>query len=217
MSLNSCSIGSIASSMKLQEEAIGMALWHQVTTVVILRQNMRQKVQSLLDSQLRTALENMRYKACTPEDIRFLRTRISLNLPGRPSICDDNFRNVSIITAKNLHKDEINKLGASRFAQETGQQLTNFYSEDSHNVKNSEKSSSGVLHIKEITDEIQTSLWSQPPSSTDKNIAGNLSLCIGLPVMIRYNFATELCMTRGQEGYVYGWQCKLGKKKTADS
>ena len=100
------------------------------------------------------------------------------------SICDDNFRNVSIITAKNLHKDEINKLGASRFAQETGQQLTSFYSEDSLNFKNSEKASSGALHIKEITDEIQTSLWSQPPSSTDKNIAGNLSLCIGLPVMI---------------------------------
>jgi hypothetical protein len=213
VSLYSRSIGSIASSMKSQEEAIGKALWHQVTTVVILRQNMRQKVQSLLDSQLRTALENMRYKACTPEDIRFLRSRISSNLPGRPSICDDNFRNVSIITAKNLHKDEINKLGASRFAQETGQQLTNFYSEDSPNVKNSEKSSSGVLHIKEITDEIQTSLWSQPPSSTDKNIAGNLSLCIGLPVMIRYNFATELCMARGQEGYVHGWQCKIGKKK----
>ena len=91
----------------------------------------------------------MHYKACTPEDIRFLRTRISSNLPGRPSICDDNFRNVSIITAKNLHKDEINKLGANRFAQETGQQLTNFYSEDSPNVKNSEKSSSGVLHIRD--------------------------------------------------------------------
>ena len=145
---------------------------------------MRQKVQSLLDNQLRIALENMCYNTCTPEDIRFLRTHISSNLPGKPSICDDNLRNVSIITTKNLHKDEINKLGANRFAQETGQQLTNFYSEDSPHVKNSEKSSSGVLHIKDIKDEIQTSLWSQPPSSTDKNIAGNLSLCIGLPVMI---------------------------------
>ena len=57
--------------MKSQEEAIGKALWHQVMTVVILRQNMRQKIQSVLDNQLRTALENMRYKACTPEDIRF--------------------------------------------------------------------------------------------------------------------------------------------------
>ena len=79
------------------------------------------------------------------------------------------------------------------------------------------KNQSLVFSIKEITDEIQTSLWSQPPSSTDKNIAGNLSLCIGLPVMIQYNFATELCMTCGQEGYVHGWQCKIGKKKTAGS
>ena len=87
--------------------------------------------------------------------------------------------------AKNLHKDEINKLGAIWFAQETGQKLTNFYSEDSANVKNNEKKPSGTLHIKEITDEIQMSLWSQPPSSTDKNIAVNLSLCIELPVMIQ--------------------------------
>jgi hypothetical protein len=212
VSLYSRSIGAVASNIKSQEEAIGKALWHQVTTVVILRQNMRQKVQSALDNQLRTALENMRYKACTAEDIGFLKTRISSNLPNRASICDDKFRNVSIITAKNLHKDEINKLGAIRFSQETGQTLSHFYSEDSTNINNNGKTNSGVLRIKEITDEIQTSLWSQPPSSTDKNIAGNLSLCIGLPVMIRYNFATELCMTRGQEGYVHGWQSKIGKK-----
>ena len=125
--------------MKSQEEAIGKALWHQVTTVVILRQNMRQKNQNVLDNQLRTALENMHYKACTSEDIRFLRTHISSNLPNRPSICDDNFRDVSIITAKNLHKDEINRLGAIQFAQETGQKLMNFYSEGSVNLNNNEK------------------------------------------------------------------------------
>ena len=48
----------------------------------------------------------------------------------------------------------------------------------------------------------------QQPSTTDKHIAGKLSLCIGLPVMIRFNFATELCMTQGQEGFVIGWQSK---------
>ena len=30
--------------------------------------------------------------------------------------------------------------------------------------------------------------------------------------MIQYNFATELCMTRCQEGYVHGWQSRMGKK-----
>ncbi|KAF5372512.1 hypothetical protein D9758_005259 [Tetrapyrgos nigripes] len=32
-----------------------------------------------------------------------------------------------------------------------------------------------------------------------------------MPVMIRYNSATELCITKGQEGYVHGWKAKTGK------
>ncbi len=74
VSLYSRTIGSIATDKKSQEEAIGKALWHQITTVVILRQNMRQNKQSSEDTKLRTALENMRYKSCTVDDINFLRT-----------------------------------------------------------------------------------------------------------------------------------------------
>ena len=48
-----------------QEAAIGKALWHQITTVVILRRNMRQKLQTPRDAKLRTALVNMRYGKCT--------------------------------------------------------------------------------------------------------------------------------------------------------
>ena len=44
-----------------QEAAIGKALWHQITTVVILKQNMRQKTQSPENAALRTALINMLY------------------------------------------------------------------------------------------------------------------------------------------------------------
>ncbi|PBK87472.1 hypothetical protein ARMGADRAFT_855659, partial [Armillaria gallica] len=43
-------------------------------------------------------------------------------------------------------------------------------------------------------------------------IPGKLSLCIGLPVMIRRNTATELGITKGQEGTVYGWQSRKGSK-----
>ena len=213
VSLYSRTIGSISTDLKSQEEAVGKALWHQVTTVVILRQNMRQKKQSIEDAKLRTALENMRYKACTVEDINFLRTCISSNLPDCPSICDRIFRDVSIITGTNLQKDEINRLGALRFAQETGQSLIEFFSDDSprSNHTDSERTT-GTKLVNEITDNMQNGFWSQPPSSTDKHIAGKLSLCIGLPVMIRYNYATELCMTRGQEGFVYGWQSKKGSR-----
>ena len=214
VSLYSRSIGAIAADMKSQEESVGKALWHQITTVVILRVNMRQKKQSSDDAKLRTTLENMRYKACTPGDIAFLRTRISSTIPGQPSICDSNFRNVSIITGTNIHKDEINRLGALRFAQETGQTLVDFFSEDSSRITQSDlaEESRGVKRVGELTKEIMDSLWSQPPSSTDKHIAGKLSLCIDLPIMIRYNFATEMCMTRGQEGFVHGWQSKIGSK-----
>jgi hypothetical protein len=52
-----------ATSLRDQEAAI--ALSHQVTTVVILCQNMRQRTQSTDDAKFREALSNMRYKACT--------------------------------------------------------------------------------------------------------------------------------------------------------
>lgn len=81
-------------SVKRQEAAIGKALWHQVNTVVILRQNMRQHNQSAEDSMMRTALENMRYRACTPEDIRFLRTRIADKGPNDPKLAQKRFRQV---------------------------------------------------------------------------------------------------------------------------
>ena len=66
-----------AMSVRSQQSAIGKALWHQITTVVILRQNMRQNTQSVDDTKFRTALENMRYARCTEEDIAFLKTCIA--------------------------------------------------------------------------------------------------------------------------------------------
>ena len=74
-----------------QESAIGKALWHQVTTVVILRDNMRQRSQTPADAKMRTALENMRYSACTPEDISFLKTRIAGRRPDQPKLAAKDF------------------------------------------------------------------------------------------------------------------------------
>ena len=71
-------------STEHQESAIGKALWHQITTVVILHQNMRQARQSVIDTKLWTALENMRYKSCMPDNIVFLGTRIAGRGPNDP-------------------------------------------------------------------------------------------------------------------------------------
>ncbi|KDQ34011.1 hypothetical protein PLEOSDRAFT_1074087 [Pleurotus ostreatus PC15] len=193
VSLYSHLIGRSLGKLKQQEEAFGKALWHQVVTVVILRQNMRQKTQSEDDAQFRTALENMRYRACTAADIQFLRSRISTTIQGRPSVCDANFRNVSIITARHINKDAINDLGEQRFASEHGVHLSTFYCEDSvAPLGDSEEVKGKKRAAKRL-------LWEQPACSVEKKIPGKLNLCKGLPVMLRNNSATELCMTNGQE------------------
>ena len=205
-------------SINKQEETIGKALWHQITTVVILRENMRQTAKSPEDSKLCTALENMRYKACTSEVIAFLHTRISGLGPDKPKLAQKRFQNVSIITAWNAHKDQINKLGSKRFAQGNGQELMTFYSkdqwaDDDENHKNRKKVYRSTKQHKQksntLNPDLQSALWSLPHGSTE-HIPGKLSICMGLPVMLRHNEATECCMTKGAEGTVAGWQASMG-------
>ncbi|KJA13377.1 hypothetical protein HYPSUDRAFT_110311, partial [Hypholoma sublateritium FD-334 SS-4] len=99
-------------SLRDQENTIGLLTWHQITTVVILKQNMRQQSQTDEDSALRTALENMRYAACTTEDLNFLNSRTVGPGPLKPKLNEFPFRDVSIITAWNAQKDLINDLGS---------------------------------------------------------------------------------------------------------
>jgi hypothetical protein len=202
-------------SVRGQEAAIGKALWHQITTVVILRKNMRQKNQSVEDTKLRTALENMRYRSCTSQDIAFLRSRIAGKGPKDPKLAQKNFRNVSIITAFNSQKDKINQLGCERFAAENNQTLTSFYSIDRWKDPEESKKNKGrpkkklvdpVRKSNVFSPQLQKALWEQPHASSNKHVPGKLTLCIGMPVMLRHNDATECCITKGAEATVVSWQ-----------
>lgn len=173
------------------------------------------------DENFRKALANMRYKACTPADIAFLRSCVSSSLPGRSHVDEKQFRNVSVIATLNSQKDEINRLGSERFAAETKQPLVNFYSidtvpmddfEENRDKRNIFRGQRRAVKNGIIPDEIQEVLWEQPPCANTKLIPGKLSLCIGLPIMIRHNTATEMCMTKGQEAIVYGWRSHKGQK-----
>ena len=206
-------VGIHATNLKSQEEAMGHALWHQVTSVVILRQNMRQKFISADDDKLRTALSNMRYKACTKDDIQFLKSKITSSHSSHPSISDPNFTSVSIITARNIDKDEINRLGCIKFAKLTGQNLTHFYSQDRLPPSckpGIHSTNTPAMQMNSIPYGLQTELWNLPHSAADKHIPGKLSLCIGMPIMIKYNEATELGITNGQDATVVGWQSYPG-------
>jgi hypothetical protein len=73
--------------------------------------------------------------------------------------------------------------------------------------------SKGVPKSKHKSDDIgyedQVELWKLRPGATE-HFPRKLSLCLGMPVMIRNNDATELCITKGQEGFVVGWQSTTG-------
>jgi hypothetical protein len=202
-----------------QEAAIGKALWHQITTVVILRQNMRQKSQTKEDASLRAALVNMRYGACTPNDIQFLRTLVAGKRLDQPNVAAKQFRNAAIICGVHTQKDQINQLGCERFAAETHQNLTNFYSVDKWGKESdpatkqkwgkSKAAPKSKHKSNEIDFDVQQEIWKVRHGATD-HFPGKLSLCLGMPVMIRNNDATELCITKGQEGFVVGWQSIKG-------
>jgi hypothetical protein len=207
-------------SVRNQETVIGKVLWHQITTVVILVENMRQKTQSESDGKLRTALENMRYAACTPADIAFLQSLIAGQNDMSPCLSDPRFRNVSIITARNNQRDRINEEGSRRFAADHGLELSHFYSLDElaggdnpkarkHRRKRAQNLLTKSPTLSGLTRADQEALWECHPHMSD-HIPGKLSLCVGMPVMIRNNEATELCVTKGQEAVVVGWDAYDG-------
>lgn len=202
-------------SYKDQTVSMGKALWHQVTTVVILRENMRQREQNPEDAKLCTALDNLRYKSCTDADIKHIQGRVAGRAAGSPKLNQPRFRNVSVITARNTYRDRINELGCERFAAENNQTLHTFYSSDCWSTDTDDRKSyrqQTALDPKCTTNEIdpvlQQKLWDLPPASSEHH-AGKLTLCIGLPIMIKANEATECCVTNGAEGIVVGWKSRL--------
>ena len=198
-----------SSSDYSQKAVIGKGIWHQTTTVVILRENMRQNGVGSNDDKLRAALDNMRYKACTPQDIDYLHTLLVESQPnGVKKLLSPDFRNVSVITGINAHRDKINEMGVERFAKDTDQELESFYSIDTWN----DSSAKAGDHI---SSSFQKVLWSLPPDCTEHH-AGVLKLCHGMPVLIKVNEATECCVTNGAEGYIVHWNSSVnpstGKK-----
>ncbi|KAJ7746062.1 hypothetical protein B0H16DRAFT_1313801 [Mycena metata] len=174
---------------------------------------MRQVESTPEDDKLRAALANMRYAACTSEDLSFLRTRIAGLRPSDPRLDSHLFRNVAIITAWNSQKDVINRLGAKRFAEDTDQDLSVFYSIDrisSRSVDKSKWKRCEQSRCSRIGSKMRNKLWNAAPSSNSEHLPGKLLLCLGMPFLLRTNDATELCMTKGQESVVVGWDESIG-------
>ncbi|KAI0351827.1 hypothetical protein OH77DRAFT_1486543 [Trametes cingulata] len=212
---DSVGVWSTEMSPKAQMSVIGQAIWHQFTTVVILRKNMRQAGLSEEDQRYRKALENARMKACDADDIALLRSRIVGLTHSSPVLHPPGREPVSIITALNSHRDSINSVGSKAFAQAMGIDLIEFHSVDSWAADEDQDSTRATQRVhastvnprrssNRIGKEMQELLWSLSPCLTGHH-AGVLKLCQGMPVLLKKNEATELCATNGAEGVVVGW------------
>ncbi|EIW54149.1 uncharacterized protein TRAVEDRAFT_132365, partial [Trametes versicolor FP-101664 SS1] len=217
LALYSDSVGAWSSSLSLkgQMNVIGQALWHQFTTVVILRQNMRQSGLNDGDKRYRKALENARMKDCDSHDIALFRSRIVGVSSKSPALHPPGSEPVSVITALNSHRDAVNEVGSQLLSQSLGLELEEFYSLDSWAPDKTEssvratqraqdRSINPVRSTNNVGVHMQELLWSLSPCFTDHQ-AGVLRLCRGLPVLLKNNEATELCATNGAEAVVVGW------------
>ncbi|OBZ78025.1 hypothetical protein A0H81_02091 [Grifola frondosa] len=208
-----------AATVSAQKNAIGKSLWHAFTTVVILRQNMRQRGMSAEDIAFKHALSNLRYKSCTPDDLALLRGRVIRPSCSERTLDAPRFKDVSIITPRNAHRDAINAFNIDRFAADHGKPLHHFHSIDTYapvhegaSVRKTQRRMASVADpirkLNTIDPHMQEILWRIPPSLTDHH-AGILTLCEGMPVLLKHNEATEICATNGAEGVVVGWDADV--------
>ncbi|KAH9858948.1 hypothetical protein C2E23DRAFT_696421, partial [Lenzites betulinus] len=223
-SLYSPNVGTISTSASRtgQQAAIGKSLWHTFTTVVLLRQNMRQTGASAEDIAFRIALSNMRYAQCTAADINLLQSRVYSPFVATSIANLDRFDFVSVITARNAHRDAFNESRNVMFAAQRGSVLHHFHSVDgwgklkeSASIRQAQRdyadTSDPVRTSDRLGPRLQSALWALRPSMTDHH-AGVLSLCEGMPVLLKSNEATELCATNGAPGFVHGWDSHTDSK-----
>ena len=187
-----------AKSSKEQKAASGKAIWHQFTTVVLCKQNMRRDAR---DRPFYDLLARCRYGLCTMADVALLRTRIAPLSNAVTNVSD--FRHVSIVTNKNTVKDAYNEAGTRELSEKVPQFI--FHSDDMRKGVNAVPHGRKPLH--RLTKAVQTAIWALPPSSSEQ-LPGKLRLCVGLPILLKKNQAVELGITNGAEAIVVGWKSR---------
>ena len=197
-------------SVNQQKKSIGKALWHQFTVVVMLTKNMRQNTQSEEDAKFRKLLVNLRVKSCDRDDLELLHSRIPRD--GHPDIdlMHPDFVHASMITCRNSDRDYLNEVGIARYARERNVKLHTFFAMDTFsNAKIPEHQAmfqynplrSGNVIPREHAERV---LEIQPAYT--QNVAGKLTICKGMPVLLKRNDATELNVTNGAEANVRSWR-----------
>ena len=171
---------------------------------------MRQKSQTDEDSKFRKLLVNLRMKSCDRDDIELMHSRIPRADHPDIDLMHPDFIHASMITCRNSDRDYLNEVGSLRFAREKKVKLHTFYAVDTFsNSKIPDNQSmfqynplrSGNAIPKDQADKV----LDIEPGYT-QSIAGKLTICKGMPVILKKNDATELNVTNGAEAIVRDWK-----------
>ena len=155
---------------------LGINLWKQVNSVVLLDEQMR-----VTDREYQELLNRLREGKCTDNDARILNTRIVGNSTDIISNSSD-----PIIAPGNQLVMETNRLFASRHSQH--KQV--FVSTALDSVKK-----------KKLPRELKKLIKNYPSTKTD-GLPQELPLFEGMPVSLTKNIATELGLTNGTTGII---------------
>jgi len=198
---------------KGQKSVFGRLLWLSITTIIILKELVRQNEQE--DPQFTQLLSRMRTGSCTDADYKFLAQKELRNLPTNFS--NSIWAQAPIIVSNNDIKDNLNMEYAKAFAACTKQPLHYYCANDKRGGKDIDDA------------DLRNKLWSYHSGKTEQHI-GMLPLCKGMPVMITQNYDVENGIVNGcigtlervnytinNEGHRHAHSCIIYVEKTSGS
>ncbi|KIM23130.1 hypothetical protein M408DRAFT_77987 [Serendipita vermifera MAFF 305830] len=184
-----CVSAATSASTRGQNELLGATIWRQVTDVVILQKNQRQRDDPLYAS----LLGRVRSGSCFVDknnpnersDHSILSGRVLSRLTSADSIL---FSDAPIVVGRRAIRDPLNNLLLRSAAQKLGVSVHNYHSIDR-------------LHGERLEDRVQQKMW-KVSSTITKDTFGILPLFAGMRVMITENLAIGSRLVNGMEGIV---------------
>lgn len=198
-------------STREQETAQGAYLWQKVSSVIILKENWRQKS----DPQYAGILGRIREghsckyghcdspsKTCNQVDFEKLLSRSLESANGLPKSEWATFAAAPIIVGTKSIRDALNEIKVKHHAKVSGVPWHYYYCEDR---------SSGRDASVPLTEAVQIGL-SRLPANRCEDALGKLPLAIGIPVMLLENRVTDQGLVNGSIGILQGIEYKLNSR-----
>jgi hypothetical protein len=174
---------------------LGRELYERFRTVVILRQQFRNK-----DPGWQAVLHRARYGQCTRDDLNIIRTLIIDPKRDRDVLTgrDSLWQNSVLVTPRHSVRNKWNELASRYHCQKTGQKLIQSHAYDTHNNQPLIRKLQLLVDSRTLSlDEGQSVSRGDPGGLPD-----TVQLAKGMSVMVTYNVETEMDVANGARGTI---------------